>query len=386
MTKPVVIVASLMRLDGTTGVQSHMGEFVRFLRASNVAHEVATPFHWLTAPFLLTLIVLRKLLERTCKPAAVAVYRGGHGWLLSCRFWWLMRRHKDCVVYAQCPVSADVALRHRRSPAQRVALVVHFNVSQAEEWIGKGMIDRGGSLDRGIRSLEASVVQRVQGLVFVSQFMLSEMCKVWPGLSQANVAIIPNFVSAISSLPALPGMSERDLVCIGTLEPRKNQGFLLEVLAEAQRRGRRLSLTLVGDGPDRGQLIRRVRELQLQDQVHFEGFSPQGRTYIQGHKLYVHAAVMENLPVVLLESLSAGVPVVAGRVGGIPEVFDDGVQGCFWSLDDPVAACEVLMALVDDEQALSRMRAAALMRFEERFESHAVASRLHQFLVSLPNT
>jgi len=384
MSSPVIIIASLMRLQGTTGVQSHMGEFVRYLTEVRQEHEIATPFHALTGPILLLLIALRKVLEHVCKPAAVAVYRGGHAWLLACRLRWLLLRHRDCVIYAQCPVSADVALRCLRHPTQRVALVVHFNISQAEEWIGKGMIERGGRLDRRIRLLEASVVKRVQGLLFVSRFMQSEMSKVWPQLDAANVAIIPNFVSAISGLSPLPGMAGRDLVCIGTLEPRKNQAFLLDVLAEARSRGRRLSLTLVGDGPDRSRLTERVRELGLQEQVHFEGFSPQGRTFIKGHRVYVHAALMENLPVVLLESLSAGVPVVAGQVGGIPEVFEDGVQGRFWPLTDPVGACEVLLSLLNDDSRLQAMRLAALQRFEERFELHAVAGRLREFLVSLP--
>lgn len=297
-----------------------------------------------------------------------------------------MRRHPNCVVYAQCPLAADVALRARRHPGQRVALVVHFNVSQSEEWIGKGMIARDGSIDRGIRALESSVVRRVQGLIFVSAFMLRELGKVWPGLDQSNAAIIPNFVKPLSGASALPSVAGRDLICIGTLEPRKNQGFLLEVLAEARRRGRILSLTLVGDGPDRGALTKRVNELGLADQVHFEGFSPQGRAYIPGHRLYVHAAVMENLPVVLLEALSAGVPVMAGSVGGIPEIFDDGVQGCFWPLDDSGRACDVLLSVVDDAHRLQSMREAALRRFVERFEVDAVAASLHAYLSGLPST
>lgn len=386
MTQPVIIVASLMRLEGTTGVQAHMREFVGYLTGRSLPHEIATPFHWPTSPLLALFIALRRVLERLYKPAAVALYRRGHSALLGVRLRTLMRRHPNCVVYAQCPLAADVALRARRHPGQRVALVVHFNVSQSEEWIGKGMIARDGSIDRGIRALESSVVRRLQGLIFVSAFMLRELGKVWPGLDQSNAAIIPNFVKPLSGASALPSVAGRDLICIGTLEPRKNQGFLLEVLAEARRRGRILSLTLVGDGPDRGALTKRVNELGLADQVHFEGFSPQGRAYIPGHRLYVHAAVMENLPVVLLEALSAGVPVMAGSVGGIPEIFDDGVQGCFWPLDDSGRACDVLLSVVDDAHRLQSMREAALRRFVERFEVDAVAASLHAYLSGLPST
>lgn len=383
MTRPVVIVASLMRFHGTTGVQTHMGEFVRYMAAAGEPHEVATPFHWTTSPLLVLFVALRKLLERCLKPGAVVVYRQGHALLLWCRLRWLMWRHPRCVVYAQCPVSADVALRCARRATQRVALVVHFNVSQSEEWIGKGMLRRGSALDQRIRALEARVVHDVAGLILVSRFMQAELEKTNSGTRLAPVHVIPNFVRSLADVPPRDGVAGRDIVCIGTLEPRKNQGFLLDVLQEAKRRGRLVRLTLIGDGPDRPMLERRVAEAGLGEQVFFEGFSPQGRLYIPGHRLYVHAAQMENLPVVLLEALSAGVPVVAGRVGGIPEVFDEGVEGRFWPLDDAQAACDVLLSVLDDEAARQRMGRAALQRFERCFDATVVARRLHDCLVSL---
>jgi len=384
VTQPVIIVASLMRQEGATGVQTHMREFLGYLRSHRLPCAVANPFYVLSGPLLAVFILLRKLLERTWKPGAVALYRGGHSTLLALRLWGLMWRHAECVVYAQCPLSAHVALRVRRRATQRVVLVVHFNVSQADEWIGKGMLPRGSWLDRRIRSLESSVVQRVQGLVFVSAFMQREMAKIWPVVPQAHAVVIPNFVKPLADASPLPGMAGRDLVNIGTLEPRKNQRFLLDVLAEARRRGRQLTLTLVGDGPDRVILTQRAQDLGLLEQVRFMGFSAQGRAYIPGHRLYVHSAVMETQGIVLLEAMSAGVPVMAAHVGGIPEVFDDGVQGRYWPLDDVSRACDILLATLDDDKALVAMRAAATERFQACFEAETVASSLYGFLVSLP--
>jgi len=384
MTTPTVIVASLMRLEGATGVQTHMREFVAYLRQQGLPFEVATPFHALTMPLLMVLIALRHVLEWAWKPGAVALYRTGHAALLWCRLWVLLRRHANCVVYAQCPVSARVALRLRRHPSQRVVMVVHFNVSQADEWVGKGMLHRGSWLDRRIRALELAVLSRVQGLVFVSAFMQRELSHIWPGIHAVSAAIIPNFVKPLAGVAPLPGMAGRDLVNIGTLEPRKNQGFLLDVVAEARRRGRALTLTLVGDGPDRARLTQRTQELGLEDAVCFTGFSPQGRDHIPGHRLYVHAAVMETQGIVLLEAMSAGVPVIAAHVGGIPEVFDEAVQGRFWPLDDVSKACDILLAVMDDEPRRQSMGQAALGRFAERFDVGVAAQRLHVYLCSTP--
>lgn len=384
MTQPTIIVASLMRLEGATGVQTHMREFLAYLRGQGLPCELATPFHALTLPLLLGLIAARRGLERLWKPGAVALYRSGYAALLWLRLWMLMRRHANCVVYAQCPVSASVALRVCRHASQRVVLVVHFNVSQADEWIGKGMLARGSWLDRRIRALERSVLQRVHGMVFVSAFMQRELSQIWPGIASARSAIIPNFVRSLQGAAPLPGMAGRDLVNIGTLEPRKNQGFLLEVLAEARRRGRDLTLTLVGDGPDRERLTHLAQMLGLQDLVHFAGFSPQGRDHIPGHRVYVHAAVMETQGIVLLEAMSAGVPVIAAHVGGIPEVFDEGQQGCFWPLGDVVRACDILLRVIDDEPDRQAMGQAAWQRFAERFNVGVAAGRLYAYLCSTP--
>lgn len=378
--EPLIIVASLMRMEGATGVQTHMREFHAYLSEVGTPHRIANPFYMLAAPLLYALIALRRVFEWCWPPAAVWLYRHGHGWLLWCRLQWLLRRHAHCVVYAQCPVSAEQAMRCLRSPLQRVVLVVHFNVSQADEWTGKGMISKGGRLDQRIRALERRVLSRLDGVVYVSEFMRHELLRVVPELAQTRQAVIPNFLKAIPADAHVARVQGRDLVSIGTLEARKNQVFLLKVLAEARRRGRELSLTLVGDGPDRGMLTRFAADHGIANLVHFEGFSANARLFIPGHRLCVHAAEMETQGIVLLEALSAGVPVVAAAVGGIVEVFDEGIQGRFWPLNDAAEACSILLKLLDDEPMRARMSAAAVQRFQSRFEAKAVGQQLASFL------
>jgi glycosyltransferase involved in cell wall biosynthesis len=378
---PTIIIASLMRLQGTTGVQAHMREFLHHLQASGQPHAVATPFFLLSWPLLAWMILVRMGLEWCWKPAAVWLYRQGHAAMLSLHLGWLMTRHPSCVVYAQCPLSARVALRWARG-GQRVALVVHFNGSQADEWVGKGMLKAGGRLDQGIRATERDTLTRLHGLVFVSEFMRDSLSRQIPGLAKVPAAVIPNFVQRLDGA-AMPDMVGRDLIAIGTLEPRKNQAYLLEVLGHAKRAGKSISLTLVGDGPDREALVSQAQSLGVQEQVRFMGFHPQARQLIAGHKLCVHAALMENLPMALIESMSAGVPVVAAAVGGIPEIFADGVEGCFWPLDNAEAGARVLMSLLGDPERLHAMSLAARRRFDARFEVNAVAGELCCYLLQL---
>ncbi|WP_290664046.1 glycosyltransferase [Aquabacterium sp.] len=373
-----------MRLEGTTGLQTHMREFEAFLREHGLPHEVATPFYTAGAPLLYLFVGWRRVLEVVCKPAAVWLYRSGHALLLWWRLRGLMARHPRCVVYAQCPLSVAVAMRCVRFPDQVVTMVVHFNLSQADEWIDKGYIAPNGSIARGIRDLEQSVLPRLQGMVYVSRFMQNELIRKVPSVQAVRSAVIPNFVKALPAGEVLEAAKERNLVSIGTLEPRKNQQFLLHVLAQAKSRGRVLTLTLVGDGPDRGALEALALQLGVAEQVFFAGFSAGARAFIPGHQLYVHAARMENLPLVLIEALSAGVPILAGAVGGIVEVFNEGVEGRFWPLDDPSAACDIVLDVLEHEGRLNRMGRAASARFKAVFESAVVGQRLHDFLLSRP--
>ncbi len=377
---PMVLVASLMRRRGATGVQTHMREFEAHLKSVGHPHKVVTPFFILALPLLLPMIGLRRVLEVVWPPAAVWLYRAGHGALMAVQLWWWLRRNPHSVVYAQCPVSAALALKMVRRPAQQVVLIIHFNLSQADEWVDKGMISRGGRLEHQIQTLERETLDRVDRLVFVSQFVRSQLMGKLPDIARVPAALIPNFVKPLQGAP-LSNMAGRDLIAIGTLEPRKNQAYLLEVLAHAKAQGMTISLTLVGDGADRDALVNKARALGVCEQIDFVGFHPQARTLIPGHKLCVHAAWMENLPMALIESLSAGVPVVAARVGGIPEIYDDGQEGRFWPLDDPKAGAEVLMSILKDPATLARMSKQAHQRYVRAFASQVVAGRLLEFLI-----
>jgi glycosyltransferase involved in cell wall biosynthesis len=382
---PPIIIASLMRMEGTSGLQTHMREFESFLKEHKLPYEVATPFFAMGAPLLSVFLASRKALEWVAKPAAVWLYRSGHGLLLRLRLRQLMARHPRCTVYAQCPLSAAIALRCAHAPEQSVNLVIHFNLSQADEWVEKGAIAPDGPIAKGIRRLEQSVLPRVHGMVYVSKFMQNALMQRVPNLKGVRSAVIPNFVKAPNNANApLASSHGRDLISIGTLEPRKNQQFLLHVLAQAKSRGHVLRLTLVGDGPDRSALEALALKLGVAEQVLFIGFSSEARAHVPGHRLYVHSAHMENLPLALIEALSAGVPIVAAQVGGIGEVFREGIEGRFWPLDDAVAACDVLVDILTTDGKAARMGQAALLQFQTVFEASAVGHRLYTFLLDSP--
>lgn len=373
-----VVVASLLRRDGATGVQSHVRDLLESGRRLGRQPELVTPFD-ARSPLLAPVFAVRHLLHPLSGPASVWWYRQWHRHYLEAALRTHLRHAPGRrTVYAQCPVSAEAALRARTT--ERVALVVHFNVSQADEWADKGEIERGGRLYDAIRRQEQRVLPAVDGLVFVSTFMREAVRSRVPEARTVPSVVAPNFVRVGTPHAVVP---ERDLVTLGSLEPRKNHGFLLEVLAVAARRGHRYTLTVVGDGPDRPTLERRARSLGVDDLVDFAGFSADPRAQLRRHRLYCHTARMESFGIALIEAMAEGLPVVAAPVGGIPEIIRPGVNGELWPLDDAERAADVLVGMLSDAGRLTALGQAAREDARTRFSGAQVAPRLLAFLDEL---
>jgi glycosyltransferase involved in cell wall biosynthesis len=172
-----------------------------------------------------------------------------------------------------------------------------------------------------------------------------------------------------------------DLVTIGNLDLVKNHRFLLEVLAEAKRAGRRLSLDIFGDGPCQRDLLRQVSSLGLREQVSFRGFRPDVRDFLPGYRVYVHASYSESHSLAIIEAMGAGLPIVAANIGAICELCDEGVEARFWPLDDPARAAAILIDLLDCEPARLKAAHAAQERFRRDFDADVVGPELLSFLL-----
>lgn len=345
-----VVLATLMRPYGGTGVQAHTRTVAEYAASAGRGATVVTPFD-ASSPLRDPVFAVRLPVRLVSRPAAVWWHRAGHAHYLRAAL--RGRLHDDAVIYAQCPVSASVALETGRP----VVMAVHFNGSQADEWAGKGEISAGGRVHRSIRELERRVLPRLDGLVYVSADSRTRVEERIPETTRVPSVVIANAVSPhpVGARPTITG----DLITIGSLEPRKNQAYLLEVLAAARRLGRRCTLTVVGDGPDRTMLERRATHLGIAEDVRFLGYRADARALLSGHRLYAHAAVEESFGIVLVEAMSAGLPVLAVPVGGVPEVMRPGTDGLFWPLDDADAAAKTLVSLLDDPTGRAVMSRAA---------------------------
>ena len=373
MTQPIII-ATIMRPEGETGVQTHFNALINYLNANDQAVELITPYSaplWLVYP----LFAVRKLLKG---PLSVWWYRYWHAFFVEMALIKRLKNDSHCIVYAQCPLSANAAFNARVSNKQRVVMVTHFNISQAEEWAGKGMIDKTDKLYQSIQHFEETVLPRLNGLVFVSEFMKQELLKRIPAIRNVNTTIVPNFLAD----PGLNTHTETtaDLINIGTLEARKNQCYLLDIIAALRAQGTPLTLTIVGDGPDRSLLENKAKELKITDLVSFAGFVANAAELITSHKAYIHVAIIENLPVTLLEALARSCPIFAVPAGGVPEILNNNEVGLALPFNDAKSAAQTIANALKNQQWLLQTRISSRETFLKKYSDTIAAENLYYFL------
>ncbi len=220
--------------------------------------------------------------------------------------------------------------------------------------------------------MEREILPQVDALVYVSAYMRSRIEQQIPGAAAVHSAVIPNF--AETPKPAHEAHAA-DILSIGTLEPRKNQAYTLRVLSELRRRGHDFTATFLGGGQDQGTLQELAKKLGIASAVHFAGNVANAAGWLASHRVLAHAARLENCPIALIEALAAGVPVVAGRVGGIPELIDERTGG-FWDLDSVEDGADRLEALLTDEDRWVAAAQAAHSRWRERFSPESAGRAL----------
>jgi glycosyltransferase involved in cell wall biosynthesis len=192
-----------------------------------------------------------------------------------------------------------------------------------------------------------------------------------------QVGVIPNATGGLVAEPA--GAAEGEggyLLFVGRLRIRKGVEVLLEALRELRRRMPRAVLRIAGDGEHRDRLEWKTDDLGLESAVSFLGTcnAARVRALLRGAAALVVPSIYEGMPLVVLEAMEAGVPVVASRVSGIPEVVVDGETGWLVPSEDPVALARALTEMLADPEEARRRGEAGRRRAAELYRPAVVAA------------
>jgi glycosyltransferase involved in cell wall biosynthesis len=227
----------------------------------------------------------------------------------------------------------------------------------------------------GGRLLMGAVLRRAAAVTAVSSSLADTAAAA--GLPRAEIALTP--MPLAPATPAVHSTPRRGAIFVGRLTIQKHVGDLLEALALLAGRGERVDLTIVGDGPERATLERRAAAPGLAGMVRFVGAVPPDAvaSHFSGKRVCVLPSVDEGLGLVVAEALAAGVPVVAARSGGIPDLMTDPDAGELVAPGNVVALADAIHRVIGDGRYVAgAVRAGRALL--ERLSPEAVAGQFEE--------
>jgi glycosyltransferase involved in cell wall biosynthesis len=174
--------------------------------------------------------------------------------------------------------------------------------------------------------------------------------------------VVANGISPAEFEPVRPAPDAADLVYVGELRAAKGIDTLIEAIAQAgPALGRPPRAVLVGSGPDQETLLNLARERGVADQLSFVG-QMRARDAFRLGRVLVAPSRAESLPYIILEAAGACIPIVATRVGGIPEIFGPYADRLGPS-DDPADLCARMLNAIKMNEEDARAQSAALASY-----------------------
>jgi glycosyltransferase involved in cell wall biosynthesis len=285
----------------------------------------------------------------------------------------LLRRERIQIVHAHLFLANLVARVLGRLSGDPVVITTHHDT---DLWMGS----RHRLLERVTAPLSDAVVTCSEA---VRQYALATY-RLRPGLVQTlrNAIVIPERPAGAATRERVrallcAGPEDRLIATVGRLdEPKKGLAVFLRAAGRLARLMQdngshgapaQARFVLVGDGPARPRLETLAREEGIDHLTTFMGERRDVRELMEGFDLFVQPSLWEGFGVTLLEAMASGLPIVASRVGGIPEIVRDGETGLLVPPGDAGALAEECLRLLHHPDLAARMGEAGRTRLEEQF-------------------
>jgi len=169
-----------------------------------------------------------------------------------------------------------------------------------------------------------------------------KIIKIYNGIDSAKIKFLekPESRKILGVSPALG--------TIANFYKTKGLGYLIEAMYILRQQNKDIALAVIGEGPERKNLEKQIVKYNLEKNISLLGKKTKASQYLKALDIFVLPSVKEGFPFVILEAMSAEIPIIATTVGAIPEILENETSGILVEPKNPKALAQTIMTLLDD--------------------------------------
>ncbi len=234
------------------------------------------------------------------------------------------------------------------------------------------------------QKLDALTLRFFNKIIAVSPDIREQMTET--GIKANKISIIDNGINTEDPAFRTPrhnarislGISDDAFVIgnIARLTPEKAHCDLLNALSKLTIP--RLKLVLIGDGPENYTLKNQIAKLDLQNKVILTGNRDDARCLYNAFDIFILVSTNEGLPMVILEAMASGIPIIATKIGAIPKILHDGENALLITPSKPQELLAAIATLVKSRNLRRKLAVRGQQKVAQSFSSHFMAEKYHE--------
>ncbi len=231
--------------------------------------------------------------------------------------------------------------------------------------------------------LDSKSLKRIDTVVVVNEAMLSNQRL--KKLNLANLQVVQNGIPAYDYSAIKPEDLDQVVVdfckegfivgAIGRLSQEKGFDYLCKAIQLLTQQIKDIKLIILGEGGERVALEILIDRLNLKERVLLAGYQENANKYISLFDLFIMPSLTEGAPITLMEAMQSSKPIVATRVGGIPNMLQDGDGGIIVEAKNSQALSDGILAVYEDNSSINEMSRRALVIVQKEYSSYKMANR-----------
>ncbi len=242
-----------------------------------------------------------------------------------------------------------------------------------------GDIELSGIKEELKNKLNESILKRYFITVAVSKELKKRLVK--RGFSEKRTLFIHNGIK-IPEIRSTSRTSERiHIGTVGRLVPVKRYEIFIEIAYELKKRKKDFFFSILGDGPLKNKLLFKIKKLGLENDFKIFPHTPDPYSYLHSLDIYINTSAHEGLPISILEAMSCCIPVVAFKVGGIPEVIENGKNG--FLLESFEEFIKVILNLSCNPELRLKIGKEARKKIEKDFRAEHMSKKYKELYMKL---